>query len=530
MNLRRKEGAGVSRLRIKSFVLAGVILVLSSPVWARSSGGYSTGARTPSFGGGGYSRTPSYGGGGYSRGGSSTFDMPSAGDRSFNQGRSGNALNQYRQQQDLSRRAQQPQPAPNYGGGSGGSYGGGGLFGGGQSYQSARPAYRDAQGRFQSESDWYRDRGWAPPSQQYYQQGPRSFGVWDGIFLWSLLNNLGRSGSGDWFSNHRDDPGYQQWRQEADRQAQTNTELRQKLDQLDSQLKEKQGQPQDPGYLPPGIPASVAAAPAPERTPTVAGARRSSGWVWPVLLVGGGGLGYLAFARRKPSASSVGVGRMPSTQLGQAANLIRHKLSGEAYTPDRFRVGMTIAVDPTPFILAGPAVKVQPPDTASGQISVEAVGMAESGGTRLTRLYLPGERGMVQLHLDAGGLPDECRYFQTIDEVTPADTNEWGAWLDPAEGMIGWPDFQTKDGKSYARVWSPGQSRTRPRDLNETVQTLSGTRVVKSQAMLYAAPTGAAQPAPQTEYILVQAIEDGSRAYVQISAGLDINPTTLQLA
>ena len=156
--------------------------------------------------------------------------------------------------------------------------------------------------------------------------------------------------------------------------------------------------------------------------------------------------------------------------------------------------------------------------------------MAESGGTRLTRLYLPGERGMVQLHLDAGGLPDECRYFQTIDEVTPADTNEWGAWLDPAEGMIGWPDFQTKDGKSYARVWSPGQSRTRPRDLNETVQTLSGTRVVKSQAMLYAAPTGAAQPAPQTEYILVQAIEDGSRAYVQISAGLDINPTTLQLA
>jgi len=473
------------------------------------------------------SRTPSYGGGGYSRGGGSTFGMPSAGDRSFNQERSGNALGQYRQQQDLSRRSQSPQPDPNAGGGG---YGGG-LFGGGQSYQPpGRTYYRDSQGRFESQSNWYRDRGWAPANPQYYQQGPRRFGVWDGIFLWSLLNNLGRTGSGDWFSNHRDDPGYQQWRQEAERQAQTNTELRQKLDQLDSQLKQKQGQPQDPGYLPPDVPPSVAAAPVPQRTPSVAGARRGSGWVWPVLLVGGGGLGYLAFARRKSSVSSVGGSSMPSTQLGQAANLVRHKLSGETYTPDRFRVGMMIAVDPTPFILAGPAVKVQPPDTTSGQISVEAVGVVESGGTRLTRLYLPGERGMVQLHLDAGGLPDECRYFQTIDEITPADTNEWGAWLDPTEGMIGWPDFQTKDGKSYTRVWSPGQSRSAPRDLSETVQNLSGSRVVKSQAMLYAAPTGAPAPAPQTEYVLVQAIEDGTRAYVQISAGLDINPATLQLA
>jgi hypothetical protein len=28
-----------------------------------------------------------------------------------------------------------------------------------------------------------------------------------------------------------------------------------------------------------------------------------------------------------------------------------------------------------------------------------------------------------------------------------------GLWLDPAEGMIGWPSFQTKDGKMYGRAW-----------------------------------------------------------------------------
>ena len=509
------------RVLISFAVVLGVVCAPSAE--ARQSGGYSNSGRTPSFGGGGVSRTPSVGGGGYSRGGGSTFGMPSAGDRAFNQERSGNALGQYRQQQELSRRAQVPQPAPQYAPNTNG-----GGFVGGQSYTPpGRTYYRDSQGRFESRQNWYADRGWAAPPAQYYNQGPRSFGVWDGIFIWSLLNNLGRSGSGDWFSNHRDDAGYQQWRQEAERQAQTNTELRQKLDQLDSQLREKQGQPRDPSYLPPDVPPSVAAAPAPERTPPVAAARSGSGWVWPVLLVGGGGLGYLAFVRNKSSGTS---SMAPSTPLGQAANLVRNKLSGASYTPDRFRVGMTISVDPTPFILAGPGVKAQPPETSSGQISVEAIGVAESGGARLTRLYLPGERGMIQLHLDAAGLPDECRYFTMIDEITPADTQEWGAWLDPAEGMIGWPDFQTKDGKSYTRVWSPGQSRTAPRELAETIQGTAGTRTVKNLTMLYAAPTGAAVPAPQTEYILVQAVEDGARASVQISAGLDINPATLQLA
>jgi hypothetical protein len=48
--------------------------------------------------------------------------------------------------------------------------------------------------------------------------------------------------------------------------------------------------------------------------------------------------------------------------------------------------------------------------------------------------------------------------------------------------------------------------------------------------MLYAAPTGAAAPAPATEYILVAAVEAEGRAWVEIRAGIDINPATLSLA
>jgi len=96
--------------------------------------------------------------------------------------------------------------------------------------------------------------------------------------------------------------------------------------------------------------------------------------------------------------------------------------------------------------------------------------------------------------------------------------------------MIGWPAFQTKDGKTYDRVWVPGDTRISPRMLTETIESLSGTRTVQSQAMLYAAPTGAADPAPTTEYIMVAAVQDNGRAWVEVRAGIDLNPATLQLA
>ena len=74
------------------------------------------------------------------------------------------------------------------------------------------------------------------------------------MFLGVLLSNLGRPESIDFFHNHQNDPGYWQWRAEADRQAQDNADLRQRLDELDRQLAEKEGQPRNPGALPPDVP------------------------------------------------------------------------------------------------------------------------------------------------------------------------------------------------------------------------------------------------------------------------------------
>ncbi len=239
-----------------------------------------------------------------------------------------------------------------------------------------------------------------------------------------------------------------------------------------------------------------------------------------VVLVGGGLLAFLWWRRRQANAGTAGAA---NTSPGGAPAAITGS------SDMRFRVGMTIPIDPSPFLLAAGATKVAAPDAAGGMLSVEAVGVLMDGRIPLNRLYLPGGASFLQLHLDANGQPDECRYFSRVDNVTPATPEEWGLWLDPAQGMIGWPQFQTKDGKLYDRAWAPGGTRIPPRQLVETIQDLRGTRQLKLQSMLYAAPTGAAAPAPQTEFILVSAVDADGEAYVEIHAGIDINPAAITL-
>src|SRR5690242_16574419 len=98
--------------------------------------------------------------------------------------------------------------------------------------------------------------------------------------------------------------------------------------------------------------------------------------------------------------------------LAALANLVRYKLSGESYHHQLFRVGMTLTLDPTPFILAGTALKVKgPPPDAPATTSVSAVGTLDGGGVTLIRLYLGDGSGFLQLWVDQAGNAAECRFF-----------------------------------------------------------------------------------------------------------------------
>src|SRR5262249_4131822 len=151
--------------------------------------------------------------------------------------------------------------------------------------------------------------------------------------------------------NYRDDPGYVQWRREADREAADNPTVAAKLKQLDTQLAQTEGQPRNPAAAPPARPALAP--------------RGGAGFIWPVLFVGVVILVLLWLWRRRLAqpASSIGARAAPG-------------LAGSATT--RFRVGMTMPVDPSPFLLAAGLTKVQPLE-GSGMISVEMVGLLRDG-------------------------------------------------------------------------------------------------------------------------------------------------------
>jgi Protein of unknown function (DUF2491) len=473
-----KEGALSpfrARLRIKLLRwLLCIIVSAGAPdlAWAQhSSGGYSrpsggsasgysaSSRRAPvTSSSGGYSRR-SYGGAGYNTG--------SLGDRAISRSASSQALRDYQAAQ---------QPA--------------------QPYVRRPPSYS-------ADYAWPSERrppvwGGQQPERRIARPALPGAGPLTAVALWAALNSLSSSGSTAYFHNYRYDPGYMQWRQEADREAAHNPAVAAKLQQLDTQLAQMEGQPPNPAAASPVQPSAASSG--------------GSGFIWLVLFVGIAILVLLWLWRRRlahPATAAVAPG-----------------LAGSAAT--RFRVGMTLPVDPSPFLLAAGLTKVQPLE-GSGMVSVEVVGLLRAGGVLLHRLYLPGGKAFFQLHLGADGQPDECRYFSRLDEVTPANSQEWGLWLDPAEGMIGWPSFQTKDGKVYGRVWSPGEGRVAPRKIEETLQFVDHAEQRQLQMMLYGGPTGGTPPAPETEYILVSAIESTGQAWIEIDAGIDINPAGLSL-
>jgi Protein of unknown function (DUF2491) len=469
----------------------GAIVAVSSPAAAQSSGGYSRPGGGGSSGGygsyGSVGRRPAIGSGGYGQPSSPSFggfgvNSSRGGDRAISRRASNQALQNYRASQAPS--ASAPLSADRR---PSAAWGGDNAWGTVPLQRRPPPT------------------GWGGGAYAPSYAGSAShFGAWDAVLTWSLLNSLSRPQSVSYFQDNRNDPRYTQWRDEAERKATNDPAVAQKLAELDALMSQSKAQP--------------ATARAPPSAPD------GGGVMFVVVFFGGSVLVGLWLLRRRAAAVAGGGPMGAARSLSGAAT--PPGLTGSAAS--RFRVGMTFPVDPSPFVLAAGATKVTPP-ASGGMISVEALGLITDGPVSLHRLYLPGGEAFFLLHLGRDGTPDECRYFSLLDQITPASQDEWAFWLAPADGMIGWPQFQTKDGKTYDRVWAPGSERVPPRQQVETLQALGGTTQRKIQAMLYGARTGAAPPAPEVEYVLVCAIEQGEQAWIEVHAGIDINPATLSL-
>lgn len=93
------------------------------------------------------------------------------------------------------------------------------------------------------------------PPMYVYNMSP-SYGLWDTIFLYSMLINM--NNASQFAHNHQNDADYLMWRREAEKQAQTNAELRAQLARLDAKTNALAGQAIDPSYLPKGVDADIA--------------------------------------------------------------------------------------------------------------------------------------------------------------------------------------------------------------------------------------------------------------------------------
>lgn len=97
---------------------------------------------------------------------------------------------------------------------------------------------------------FYEHNRWNPPVYAYSSYP--SFGMWDAMALWFMLDHVSDQQYASMYYHHRNDEDMKRWREEAERQAKENVELRQKLATLDQRTRalEQQGVKADPNFVP----------------------------------------------------------------------------------------------------------------------------------------------------------------------------------------------------------------------------------------------------------------------------------------
>jgi hypothetical protein len=162
------------------------------------------------------------------------------------------------------------------------------------SFQS-RASYGSSSDYYARRTVFYDTYRWSPPV--YVYRSYSSFGIWDAMMLWFMLDHINDAQYASMYYHHRDDPGMQQFKKEVDRLSAENAELKAKVAKLDESTKslEQQGVKQDPSYMPQDAASIALAASFADK-----GAPKSKGfpWMW-VLGIGAIVLIGFMFLRRR---------------------------------------------------------------------------------------------------------------------------------------------------------------------------------------------------------------------------------------
>ena len=152
------------------------------------------------------------------------------------------------------------------------------------------PAWRQYGSRWHSADSYYAAREdalrRAPSVRLYYEhppvyvlQGRPSYGAYAGAFLGGvLLDRIMQPSYAQWAYSHANDPGFQAWRDDMQRQAADNADLRAKLAQMDAQVAQLKAQNAPTSEaLPEDVDPSLVVAP---QTVMMATASTTHWWLW----------------------------------------------------------------------------------------------------------------------------------------------------------------------------------------------------------------------------------------------------------
>lgn len=134
-----------------------------------------------------------------------------------------------------------------------------------QAYRSERSAFKppassDPASQGKTRDDFFRSQNYQPPAAAF--NASPGFGIFNTLFLFWMLDHMSDKSVAAAAYNHQNDPGFKQWRDEVEKQAKDNADLKAKLGEMDKQIKSMEGTPKNPGYLPPGVPVEAALSPA----------------------------------------------------------------------------------------------------------------------------------------------------------------------------------------------------------------------------------------------------------------------------
>ncbi|MCG6551095.1 MAG: YjfK family protein [Candidatus Magnetominusculus sp. LBB02] len=219
---------------------------------------------------------------------------------------------------------------------------------------------------------------------------------------------------------------------------------------------------------------------------------------------------------------------------------LSHLLQGKRQRVDSaiplgLKINSIVKIDGTKFIINEGKLKVLPP--GPGTHTVVAAGKYTLASMSNYKLYLQStmdkeDESIIQIVVDNTELIS-LAYYKVIDEIFPANEDEWGVWLNEGTGLIGYRDFIIEGELVYNRtVGSPAQDYIEPLEFTETVALdpygETGMKI-DCLSMRYARDVGI------NEYIVVTMEEvkdetgETTGAGVTIMAGIELSEPEIEL-